>query len=332
MAAVSFARLRVEMEALYKPPHRRISTWKKLRTVMQEFEAIGVKRTSDITPVMIVKWVDSHLDRAPMTNRSYLSSFHQAVKYAKTMGWLRVDPWSVRSNWINEDMALGDEDDDEEISVSDRFHSIEEICALLDLLDAEAIVGGWFEMRLQALGYTYALTGLRKSEALGLKVGDVDLGRKVIKLKTRRRRKLKTKNSSQPLGIAPELHVVLGRWIPQCDSPWLFPARGRKVQRATTVPWLHGPRGEKALDQLKAAGQRAGIGNLTIHSLRRSIATHGKRMGLSLAEMRDQLRHKDVRTTQDWYVEEDLSGVQAIAERISYRRLLIGESLVSSSN
>lgn len=319
MPAVAFSRLYSEMEVLYKPPHRRKSTWFKLRTVLREFQALpGVRRTSDITPVNVVAWVDAHPNRQPITNRSYLSAFHQAVKYARTMGYLRVDPWDVRTDWITEDMGLAEEETEE----TPRHHPIEALVAYLDLLDAEALAGGWFEARLQALSYTYALTGVRKTEALGLRVADVDLPGRLIDLKTRRRRKLKTRNSAQPVPIAPELHTVLSRWLPMCGSEWLFPARGRKVARKKSVPWLEGPRGEKALDAIKAAGVRAGIPNLTIQSLRRSIATHGKRMGLSLMEVRDLLRHKDARTTQDWYIEDDVPGITSIADRISYRRVL----------
>lgn len=327
MPAVAFSRLFSEMEVLYKPPHRRKSTWFKLRKVLQEFaELPGVRRTSDITPVNVIAWVEAHADRQPITNRSYLAAFHQAVKYATKMRYLQVDPWEIRKDWIHEDMGL-EEDDDPQPKASRRFYSVEQIVAYLDLLDAEALLDPFFGGRLQALSYTYALAALRKNEALGLLIPNVDLKARLIYLKPRRRRTLKSRNSAQPVPIAPELHAVLSRWIPvaQAVQPapgFLFPARGRKRPRKKVVAWLGGPVGEKAVDEIKAAGQRVGIPNLTPHSLRRSIATHGRRMGLSLQDMRDLLRHADIRTTLDWYVEEDAPAIAEIADRLSYRRAL----------
>lgn len=321
MPAVPFARLISELEILYKPPHRRRSTWKKLRTVLREFQSLPkVRKTSDITPVNVVAWLDAHTDRAAITNKSYLSAFHQAVKYAKTMGYLRVDPWDVRRDWVTPDVS-SDEDDGPRRQAP-RHHPIEQIVAYMDLLDAEALAGGWFEWRLQAVSYVYALTALRAKEAVGLRKDDVDLAGRIINLKTRSRRQLKTRGSAQPVPIPPELHAVLSWWLPVCGSEWLFPARGRKKPREQTVPWIEGPAGEKVLDCVKAAGRRAGIPNLTIQSLRRSIATHGKRMGLSLMEVRDLLRHQDARTTQNWYIETDVPGITSIADRISYRKVL----------
>lgn len=327
MPAIPFVRLISELEILYSPPHRRKSTWKKLRTVLHEFRDLpGIRKTSDITPVNIIAWVNAHADRQPITNRSYLGAFRQAVKYAAKMRYLRVDPWEIRTDWIHDDMGLDDRQTSEP-KASKRFYSVEQIVAYLDLLDAEALLDPFFGGRLQALSYTYALAALRRNEALGLLIADVDLGARLINLKPRRSRTLKSRNSEQPVPIAPELHAVLARWIPiaasvQSSSGFLFPARGRKRPRAKVVAWLNGPRGEKAADEIKAAGQRVGIPNLTPHSLRRSIATHGRRMGLSLQDMRDLLRHADIRTTMDWYVEEDAPAIAEIAERLSYRRVL----------
>jgi integrase len=325
MPAIPFTRLIEELQLLYKPPHRRKSTWLKLRKVLHEFADLpGVRKTTDITPLTIISWVDIHREsRKPITNRSYLSAFHEAVKYAKKMGYLKVDPWEIRTDWITRDMEFSEEDEeDEDEACSGRHHPIEQIVAFLDLLDSDALLGGWFEARLQALAYTYALSGLRKNEALGLRKADVNLAGRIIRLKPVRRRTLKTRNSANPAPICPELHAVLSRWLPICDSAWLFPARGRKRRQKTDRPWLNGPPGQKALDEIKAAGTRSGIGNLTIQSLRRSIATHGRRMGLSLMDVRDLLRHTDARTTQAWYIENDAPSIADLADRISYRKIL----------
>lgn len=307
MPAVSFTRLEEEALALYAPPRRRKSTWFKVRCVLREFRELpGIRRSSDITPMAILRWIEAHDDRSPMTNRSYLKTFQAVCTYAKKMGYLRVSPWEIRTDWITFDL---DEEDEPEA----RHLSIDELRALLDQLDAEALAGGWLEWRLQALGYTYVHTALRAREALGLKLVDIELKRGVIRLRSRRRRKLKTRTSERIVGIPDHLRVVYERWIPQCGSEWLFPGVRRKT------PWMGGTSGKRPLDAIKAVAGRAGIEHVTIHALRRSLATHAARLGISRDERKDLLGHGSLRTGDDWYTEEDASNARDVAKRIRFR-------------
>lgn len=306
MPAVTFTRLAMEVRALYRPPHRRLATFKKMDSALREFEALGVAKTSEITPILITRWIERHQARKPITNATVLGTFRAACNYAKTMGYLRITPWDVRKDWIE----VPDEDPDE--PPTKRHHSIEDISRVLKLASEEAGGGGWEEARLHALVNTYAFTGLRKMEALGLKRNDVDLAGRIIKVRSRRKRTLKTKASAQPVGIADDLAVILDLWLRRCGNEWVFP------NKLGTGHWLGGKPGKKPLDQIKALGVRAGVTGLTILSFRHSIATHAARWGLGPLALKELLRHTFV-TTQDHYREIDLANRVAAARRISYK-------------
>jgi len=306
MPPVTFARFNAEITMLYSPPQRRKATLAKMTKVLAEVADLGVRRTSDLSPSLIVRWLAAHDDRRPATNRSYLGSLRAACNIGRKLGWLRATPWDVRADWIPTD----DEDDAEPLPR--RHLSVLEIVRLLDQADAEAILGTWQAARLQALVYTYALTGLRKSEALGLLVADVSLPELSISVRGRRSRRLKTRSSRRRVAIHPELSVVLQRWLPRTECEWVFPS----IRRESA--WLNGTTGYRALDHVQALAGRCGIEDVTIQAFRRSIATHARRFGLGPLEVKDLLGHSSERT-QDWYIEDDLDDQRVAIGKIDYR-------------
>lgn len=310
MPAVAFDRLATEVRALYEPPHRRKATFLKMDQALREFGTLsGVRKTTDITPVLIIRWLNGHQDRKPISNASLLSSFKAACNYAKKQGYLRVTPWEIRRDWIEVP-----EDDPDEPTI--RHHPIADIARVLNLAADEASGGGWNEARLHALVNTYAFTGLRKMEALGLKIADIDMQARIIRIRSRRKRTLKTKASAQPVGIADDLVPVLETWLRRCGSDWVFP------NKLGTNHWSGGKPGKKPLDEIKALGSRAGVPGLTILSFRHSIATHAARWGLGPLALKELLRHTFV-TTQDHYREVDLANRVAAARCITYQSLNI---------
>ncbi|HMF38286.1 MAG TPA: site-specific integrase [Isosphaeraceae bacterium] len=182
---------------------------------------------------------------------------------------------------------------------------------MLRLLDMEAGRGGWAEGRLQALVYTYAFTGLRKCEALMLEHADIDLGGRILTVRPKQGWRPKTVSSAAELAIAEPLADVLGRWIPRTGCKWLFP--GRRL----LGPWLHGYQGTKPLDQVKAAGQRAGIEGLTILGFRKSIGTLSKSWGITQLERKSLLRHTSVQTGES-YDEPDRDLSRHTVSKIHY--------------
>lgn len=307
MPAVPYARFQAEILALYQPPQRRKSTLAKMRKVLAEFGSLtGVRRTSDITPGLIARWIGAHGDRKAISNRSYLNSFRAAVNVARKLEYLRVSPWEIRTDWID----WGEDDEDGEPAA--RHLGIDQVGRLLDRADLEAAGGGRTEARLQSLVYTYVYTGLRKMEALGLKAEDVRPAEGWLAVRGRRQRRLKTRSSRRRVALHPELASVLAPWLARCGCEWLFPGVRRRGA------WLNGPHGAKALDAVQGLASRAGIVPTTIQALRRSIATHSRRFGLGPLELKDLLGHASERT-QEWYLEDDLADRKAAVAKIAYR-------------
>ncbi|MEJ7637468.1 MAG: site-specific integrase, partial [Singulisphaera sp.] len=242
MPAIPFPRFVQELLELYRPPLRSKATRTKMAQVLREFAALpALRKTSDLSPPAIAGWIAAHPARSAVTTHSLLRSLRAACRYARIRGYLRADPFEWRSpaNWIRPDEVR---------DPRDKHHPAEAIARVLDLADRESGGGSWSAGRLQALAYSYAFTGARKSEILGLEVADVDLAGRLILLKSNARRRLKTRGSAQPVAIAEDLAEVLALWLPRTGSPWLFPGvtlRG---------PWLAGGPGVRALDQVKQLG------------------------------------------------------------------------------
>lgn len=305
MPAIAFAPFCDQLIALYGPPRAK-KTRAKLRQVLGEIRAIrGVRRTSDLTPATIQKWMDSHPDRKPITAHSLLRSLRKACSYAKTMGYLKVDPFDFRSpsEWL-----LIDEADD--VEDFDRHRTADEVSRLLALLDREASLGSWESGRLKALVYTFAFTGMRKMEALGLKVADVDLPNRTIFIRTNEKRKLKTRGSGQPVGIAERLAVALAEWMPRTGCGWLFPGK------TLAGPWLFGGPRFRPLDQVKAAGERAGVPGLTMLAFRHTIGTLAEGADLGELELQRWLRHTRRRTQDAYRKKGDIAVIHGTARKI----------------
>lgn len=309
MPSVAYSRFAAEVLALYSPPFRRAGTRTKMAQALAEFgSSKGLRRTSDITPVLISQWILAHQDRKPITNHSVMRSFRSACAYAKKMGYIKTSPFEYRppSDWIPV------EPDDSPDPV-DKHHSAEEIARVLQLVDRDAAGGSWDAGRLQALIYVYAYTGMRKREALGLRKQDVDLERRVITIRSHSRRRLKTKASGAPIAIADDLAEVLARWLPRTGCEWVFP------QKRLTGPWNSGTPGSKPLDRVKDAGMRAGVPGLTIASFRHTIGTLAEGWGIGELELMRWLRHTKT-STQTWYRKHaDRDTLQATAKKISFK-------------
>lgn len=206
-----------------------------------------------------------------------LSSLRAAATYGAKWGYLQRNPFEFRkpSEWVDWDVP----------ELDPPVHTSAEIARVLKLADQEALEGSWRDARLRALVYTAAYTGARKREILGLAAADVDLTRGLIRINTNARRGLKTRASAACLPIPEALGAVLSAWLPMCGSTWCFSGMRRRS------PWLEGPRGGKALDEVKALGLRASVAALTFQSFRHTFASLAESWGFSELALQRQLRH-----------------------------------------
>ena len=301
--AVTLARFRAEVLALYEPPMRARATYFKIRQVLDELAADRqIRGPRDLTPPAVARWIAAHPGRRAVTTRSLLGSLRAICGYAVAVGYLTRSPWEFRRDWVR--VEPGEE--------HPRHHPAEAIARVLATLAIEDC-GPWRAGRLRALVALVAFTGVRKMEALGLETGDVDLPGRMIRLRSNRWRRLKSAASGQPVPVAEALADVLAGWLPRTGSDLLLP------NRSGAGPWTGGPPGYKPLDQVKAAGCRAGVRDLTLLSLRHSWATHAESLwGLSGPTIQRVLRHTSERTSREHYRHADLANLRETGLKIHY--------------
>jgi len=133
-----------------------------------------------------------------------------------------------------------------------------------------------------ALTTAYA-AGLRASEAVGLKLGDIDSGRMVIRVEHGKGGKDRyVMLSAQLLGI------LRTYWRLARSKHWLFP--GREESKPIDVQVLH--------SACRSARVAAGLDKrVTVHTLRHSFATHLLESGTDIRIIQVLLRHANLSST-----------------------------------
>ncbi|MBO9154083.1 tyrosine-type recombinase/integrase [Chitinophaga sp. GCM10012297] len=153
--------------------------------------------------------------------------------------------------------------------------SVSEVTALFDAVET---------MGERALLHVFYSCGLRRSEGVMLRVRDVACRERLLYVrlgKGARRRVV-------PLAgrVAAELRAYLAERHSSSDA-FLVTAAGNAMD------------GAQCLALLKTLLAKAGLPNrITLHDLRRSIATHLLQGGMSAEQVRDFLGHQHIETTQ----------------------------------
>ena len=133
-----------------------------------------------------------------------------------------------------------------------------------------------------ALTAAYA-AGLRASEAVGLKIGNIDSQRMVIRIEHGKGGKDRYVMLSAQL-----LRILRTYWRLARPKHWLFP--GRDGSRPIDVQVLHAA--------CRSAGAAAGLDKrVTVHTLRHSFATHLLETGTELRIIQVLLGHNNLSST-----------------------------------
>lgn len=305
MRPVSFSRLTDDVLALYGPSMRARATFVMMRQALAEIASVpGVRRSSDLTPTVLARWIELHPGRSPARTEALLRCARVVANFAVAAGWLRASPFGFRplKQWVRADAGPAR-------PPAARHKTAAEIGRILRQLDGEAAGGGWRDGRLQALGYVYAYTAFRTGEALHLLAANVDLAGATITIEPVDGWRPKTVRSARTLPMADPLVAVLRLWVPRCGSRWLFP--GHRL----ASPWSGGP-GYKPREQIQAAARRAGVDGMSIIGFRKSFGTWAKSMGLGPLEVQAILGHSTV-TTQAFYDEEAVNSLRPAMARIA---------------
>jgi len=142
-------------------------------------------------------------------------------------------------------------------------------------------------LRARALLLTTYGGGLRVSEVVRLRVGDIDAARDMLRIEQGKGRK-----DRYPL-LGPRLLVELRHYwqVYRPTPPWLFPQRSKPVPMDPTT----------AQKLYYAAKRRAGITKAGgIHALRHAFTTHLLEAGTDLATLQRLLGHESVTTTMHY--------------------------------
>lgn len=285
---------------LYEGPHRSNRTLKKMERVLALAHSLGAKSSVDLTTNFAARYVKKRTEAVSVnTVRGELTYLKAMTNYALEEDWLARGPkW--RRVWPRKGPR-----------VRKVLFQIDEIAKVLDHLRKGAET--WRGARLHALFAVVAYTGLRRDEALYLRVEDVDLDLMVIRVVDIPERRLKTEESKGAVPIPRELLPILSSWLPKTGSKWLFPNVSR------VGPWTGGGYGTRPTESVRLAAKEVGVKGLTLLALRHSYATWSRRRwGMNARQLMNILRHTSERT-QENYVQPDVSDLVESVAQVSYR-------------
>lgn len=147
------------------------------------------------------------------------------------------------------------------------------------------------------------VTGITISEALGLRVADLDLESRRISIHEEYGRKLKRASRSRDLRIPDGFVPILARWLGQQPSSPVTPA----------FPLTYWP----ARKAWRATCRAAGIFGATIHDARHTFAVHAVMNGIPEARLQKLLGHAHPGTTRRYAMHSPEQFMEQDAERIA---------------
>lgn len=162
---------------------------------------------------------------------------------------------------------------------------------VLSIDEVHRLIAAVRQPRNRAYFWTVYTLGLRMSEALSLQIGDIDAERRLVHI--HRGKGAKDRFVTLPQST---LHVLRSYWKTHRNPTLLFPRIGRTKQegpttnRPTDATTVQGCM-KQIVRQLKFTKQ------VSIHTLRHSMATHLFEAGVSLRWVQKFLGHKNLQTT-----------------------------------
>jgi integrase/recombinase XerD len=261
---------------------------------LKKFSAFLGRRGSDLAAVRRDEIVDflASLYRQKLDSRSvarHLVTLRNFFKFALSEGAVRADPTlNLDSPKLRKSLP--------------SYLRVDEVERLLELPDPRTTLGARDKALLELL---YS-TGLRVSEVVGLRVGDLEMQMGCLRC-------IGKGNKERLVPVGRRALAAVEHYLREA-RPELLRAR----RQAGTLPYLFINRQGGQLSRvgmwkiLTSYGKRAGLrGKLTPHKLRHSFATHLLERGADLRSVQLMLGHADISTTQIYthVVEERLKHI-----------------------
>jgi site-specific recombinase XerD len=162
---------------------------------------------------------------------------------------------------------------------------------VLSLEEVRRLIEAVRQPHLKAYFWTVYSLGLRRQEALRLKVSDIDSQRKLVHVRCGKG----AKDRYVPLP-AKTLSLLRAYWSTHRNSVWLFPAHARHPEQAAraTRPMDDG----NVARALRLVVQQLQLRKTVhLHTLRHSYATHLLEAGVNLRLIQQYLGHRSLQTT-----------------------------------
>jgi len=221
-------------------------------------------KLSQITPPIIEQYKLHRLDFVkPQTVNYELTCLHHFFRYALEMKYIQENPTQDIKK-IRKPQRK-----------APRFLTKEEIERLLDKCTPN----------IKKTVKILINTGMRWGELQNLEWDDVDWNEKVIHIRVKEDWSPKGGERKIPMNDAAS--NILRSIIPESiQTGWVFTTRtGSQIRHSHT--W----------EKFKKACEKAGLDNVTLHTLRHTFASHLVMAGVDLATVSKLLGHKDISTT-----------------------------------
>ena len=243
----------------------------------QLLPAFGAKPLDRIGEAAIRRWFERYSRTAPGNANRILARLRQILNFAVACGHIESNP--ARRIIANRRPALT------------RFLSRAEIARLHGVLDAQTRKGSLQQADIVRL---LLLTGCRKGEIMGLRWSEVRDGMLALE-------DSKTGPRTVPLGSG--ARTILDRQ-PRGESPFVFPSPLDPAR----------PRGPELRFWYRIRSE-AGIGDVRLHDLRHTMASHAVMNGVPVPVVSRLLGHSNVQMTLRYAHLADRD-IEAAAERV----------------
>ena len=268
------------------------STQRVMRSALkrQLLPAFGPVRLDRISRVMVVRWFDAYSRTAPGGANRALDILRQILNHAVACGHIATNP--ARSIRRNRRAKLT------------RFLSREEIQRLHRVLDSHAERSESARQQMDIIRLLL-LTGCRKNEIVRLRWQEVDGD--LLNLAD-------GKTGPRRVYLNARARDIIERRRGRADSPWVFPSASNPAH----------PQGD-GLTLWYTVRRDAGIGDVRLHDLRHTVATHAVMHDVPLPIVARLLGHRRPSMTLR-YTHVGDSDIEAAADRVgqTIARLMAG--------